>query len=88
MRDIRTNCFPMGPQDLFFSLVTFGCRERDRRIQVTGHSDSGNLNNFGSSSLLMRMLTQRRLLHLCILEVAKLHLILLAVMFDAENLVQ
>ena len=46
-----------------------------RRFHVTGHSASGNVNNFGSCSIsfMGAMLTQLRLLRQRILAVAKLH---------------
>ena len=49
-------------------------RKRGIRIQITGHSPPGNLNNFGASSFLKRV--QHRWLRLRNQAVAKSHLIL------------
>ena len=48
--DVRTSVFPMAPQALVMLSHDLGLRERGKRIQMTGHSASGNLNHLGTSS--------------------------------------
>ena len=50
--DVRTNSFQLQPRGLVFVSHNFGQRDRGRRIQTIGHSNSGSLNNSGASFIL------------------------------------
>ena len=63
---VRAHFFQAIPLNLELRRMILGGRDRGRRIQIAGHSDSDNPNTFGASSNFTRMSERTESLASCV----------------------